>query len=224
MTRLSFKILMWNYFINAFIPLITTVAGAIRYGLTAVEVSALNGYLTDWNLKFAAYVNPLTNGPVTIDAINMAYKTGYPLVSSTRISIKDNTTIVLTSEEKRIMQIKDSSGHGGFLPVPNKAPVLACIAKEPLMLHFVALNPALPFKRAKPNGVDAIGIKTAIVREGEPAPPLSAYERQDDETETTFEMLFTADQVGKILFIIGFYLNPRGEAGQDGFTFSVKIM
>jgi len=48
--------------------------------------------------------------------------------------------------------------------------------------------------------------------------------RLDDETETIFEVLFTAGQVGKVAYIVAFYINSRGEAGNDSMPYIITIV
>lgn len=224
MTKLSFKIMRYNFFVNAFIPFVTTPAGILRYGLSATQVSSLNAFLIDWNLKFAAYVNPVTNSHVTVDAINAAYIEGFALTQSVRATIKNDTTITLTSEERAICNIKRPDSNPTPSRVPTFAPSITCIMQTSLMMNLVAINPELPFKRAKPSGIASIGFKIAIVDAGSRPPALTDYVRQEDETNTEFEMLFTDAQVGKVVYIIGFYINSRNQAGPDGIPCVVNII
>ena len=101
------------------------------------------------------------------------------------------------------------------------SPALACIFQSPLMLTFIAINPLLPFKKAKPFN---IGLKMAITDAGAPPPKPEAYIRQENETTTEFEMLFTSDQVGKTCYLIGFYIDAKGVAGKDGIPCVVTIV
>ena len=54
--------------------------------------------------------------------------------------------------------------------------------------------------------------------------PKSQAHRQEDETTTDFEMLFTTPQVNKVLYMIGFYINSKNEAGKDGLPFIITII
>jgi len=224
MITLSFKIMRYNYFVNAFIPFVTTTANAARFGLTTVQVAALTGFLSDWNTKMLAYVNPVTNGHLTVDAINAAYQNGFTLTQSIRGIIKRNTTITLTSEERLVLGLKRGDTTHTPAGIPKSAPAITCILQSSMNMTLVAIFPENPFKRAKPPGVAAIGFKTAIIKAGDPPPTLADYVRQEDETTSVFEMLFTAAQVGKTLYIIGFYINARNEAGADGLPYSVTII
>ena len=77
---------------------------------------------------------------------------------------------------------------------------------------------------AKPKGVSYLGLKIAITDAGAPAPKPEDYVRQENETVTDFEMLFTSSQVGKTLYIIGFYINSKNQAGKDGIHCIVTIV
>ncbi len=220
---LSLRILIYHIFVNVFIPLVVLPANVTRFGISATQLAALNAFLTDWNLKYAAYINPLTYGRVTINAIHMAYKYGFTLTQSIRIKIKTDTTITLTSQEMEICNIKPADTTRTPARIPRIAPSLACVAISYLMIKFVIINPLLLFKKAKPKGVDFIGYRTAITDAGAPPPTAADYETQEPVTETEFEMVFTADQIGKTLYIIPYYINSRNEAGPDGIPVVVTI-
>ena len=223
MTTLSFKILRYNFFVNAFIPYVTTPDAIIRYGLTTVQVDALNTFMKKWNNDFGNYVNPLSTSHIVIDTINGDYQKGFLLTQSIRSMIKNNTTITLSSEEMAVCEIfkPASSGSKG---IPKYSPALACYTQSALSLLFLAINPALIHSGAKPKGVSYLGLKIAITDAGAPAPSPKDYVRQENETTTDFEMLFTSDQVGKTLYIIGFYINSKGVAGKDGIPCVVTIV
>ncbi len=219
---LSFKILRYNFFVNSFIPYVTSPAGIIRYGLTTIQVDALNAFLKQWNNDFGNYVDPLSTSHIVVDTQNGDYASGFTLTQSIRNLISGNTTITLSSEEKAVCEI-DKSRSTGSKVIPKSSPSLACIIQSSLSLIFLAINPILMHSAGKPKGVSAIGLKIAITAAGAPAPMPGDYIRQENETTTDFEILFTSDQVGKTLYIIGFYLNGKGEAGKDGIPCIVTI-
>ncbi len=223
MTILSFKILRYNFFVNSFIPYVTTPDAILRYGLTDLQVAALNEFLKKWNDDFANYVNPLASSKIVIDTQNGDYQTGFTLTQSIRSLIKNNTTITLSSEERVVCEIS-KPGSSGTSGVPKYSPSIACMVQSSLSLFFLAINPALMHSGAKPPGIAAIGFKIAITDAGAPIPPPEAYVRQENETSTYFEMLFTSAQVGKTLYIIGFYINGKGVAGKDGIPCVVTIV
>ncbi len=224
MKNLSFKILTYNVFINNFIPFITSPTNVARFGFTATQVTAFTALLTSWNTKYADYINPLNFGSSTvIDAINTAYRAAFVVTQAARTQIVSNTTIVLTSAEKSMCNIKDRDNTRTPSGIPKNAPTLACIVIGMMMMRFAALNPLLPFKKAKPDYAHLIGVKIAVTGSGAAAPPDSAYVRLADETDTIFETLFTSDQIGKIAYVKVFYINSRGEAGPDSIPYIVTI-
>ncbi len=221
---LSFKILRYNYFVNSFISFIFTPAGILRYGWTPLQVSTGTDFMDLWNKHMDAYVGPLSNGHASVDAINADYLTGFTMTQGFRSQISGNSTITLTSDELLICNLKKASTGGSTTGIPKTSPALACYATSSLVLNFAAMNPAHLFKRAKGDGNDAIGLKMAITDAGAPPPKPEAYIRQEDETNTEFEMLFTSDQVGKTVYLIGFYINAKGVAGKDGLPCVVTIV
>ena len=198
-------------------------ANVIRFSLSAATVTALNSFLADWNTKFAAYVSPITNGRNTVDAINASYQAGFTLTQSIRAIIKNLVSIALTSEERSILNIKrpvSPSSTG----IPKDAPSLTSISITALVIKLLALNPSNPFKKGKPSGISLIGVKMAITNAGAPPPSLSDYVRQEDESITDFDMLFTSLQVGKTAYIIAFYINTRNQAGPDSLPYIITII
>lgn len=223
MKTLSFKILTYNFFVNSFIPYVTTPESIIRYGLTTVQVDALNAFLKKWNTDFANYVDPLSTSHIVIDTQNGDFQSGFVLTQSIRNLISGNTTITLSSEERAVCEI-NKPATGGSKGVPKYSPAFACYSQSSLSLLFSAINPALIHSGAKPKGVNYLGIKTAITDAGAPAPKPEDYIRQENESITDFEMLFTSSQVGKTFYMIGFYINSKGVAGKDGIPCIVTIV
>jgi len=219
----SFKLLRFHFFINSLIPYVLTPAGIIRYGITPTQATALANLLADWNAKFATYINPLTTGTIAVDAITTCYVDGYPLTQSIRTQVKANTTIVLTSQEKAVFNFKKAGSSSTPAGVPKGIPSLACIGQASQSIELLAINPALPFKQAKPDGVDAIGFTLAIVKPGSLAPARSTYVDQESETSTKSEMLFASASVGDIAYIISFYLNGTLQ-GKDSLPLIITIV
>jgi len=224
MFPLSFKILRYNFFVNAFVTYLVLPANVTRFSLSAATVTALNNFLSDWNTKFAAYVSPLTNGRNTVDAINAAYISGFSLTQSIRGIIKNLTGITLTSEERTILNIKRPDAAHSPSGVPKNAPCLTCISLTSLVAKILALNTDNLYKKGRPHGIALYGIKMAIVNAGDPPPADRDYQRQEDETITDFDMLFTSADVGKTAYVIAFYINTRNEAGPDSMPYIFTII
>ena len=222
--NLSFKILRFNFYVNSMIPFATTSGGITRYSLSTLQVTALTDFLLDWNAKLSSYVDPLTHGSVTIDAINDAYQTGFTLTTSIKNQVKNNTTITLSSQEKAVFGIRKQDTVKTSKGIPKSSPSITCVLQGYLSILLVALDPLNIFKRAKPSGVSLIGFKLAVTDAGAPAPKPEDYVRQEDETETVSEMLFTSEQVGKTAYIIGFYINSKGQAGKDSIPYIITII
>lgn len=220
---LSLRILVYNIFVNVFIPFVVLPANVTRFGISLTQVTALNNFLIDWNVKFADYINPLTYGRVSISAIHSAFAFGFPLTQGVRSRIKSDPTITLTTQEREICNIPLPDSSRKRSKIPTIAPALACIMVSYLLMKFVVINPFLLFKRAKPSGVSFVGYKTAITAAGAPAPKIEDYVTQEPVTDTEFEIPFTVDQIGKTLYIIAYYINSKNEAGPDSIPVMVTI-
>jgi len=220
--NVSFKILKFNLFVTHFIPFVTDPARVIRFGLSPTQVTALSDFFTDFGPKYKTYTDPVLYGPVAISAINQAYIDGFKLTQGIRANIKSDTTITLTSEERAVCNIKKPDSNPTSPGIPKYSPSLVCISRTALTMAIVAINTSNPFKKGKDKGVDAIGVKMAIVGAGT-VPQPADYVRLDDETSSEFDLLFTSGQVGKTAYIIGFYLNSHNEAGPDGLPLVITI-
>ncbi len=222
--NLSNLILRFNFYFIAFAEYINLTGVATRLGISATQKTEMNDKLTDFNDKILLYVAPDTNNPGTVNDMNIVYKESYILTERFKKQIKANTSVTLTGRDRLNLDIPQEKNRRGHIPVPDISPAVLCVQCVHLMMSFIAFDPTNPFKRAKPKDVASIGVKIAFANAdgGDPAP--EDYTKQDAEKQTEFEMLFTADQVGKKIYVICYYFNPRGEAGPDSLPCSVVII
>ena len=216
--------MVYKFFLDAFVTLVTLPANIIRFGITPSLSSDLTTNQTAFNTNFGLYVDPTTHSTPVVNDMNVSYMDCYRITEGIRRQIKANTTVVLTGLERLILAIPTPPPPRRHVATPDIEPVVVCVFKTELMLRFIAFDPTNPFRRAKPKDVSAIGIKTVIVNAGAPTPGIKDYIIQNPENLTEFEMLFTSDQVGKTLYIICYYLNGRNEPGKDGPVYSVTII
>lgn len=218
---ISAKILKYNFFMDQFIDFVTTPDNILRYGLTTTQVDALNVLRGTFQEDFKPYVNPLFNNPVVVNAMNTDYQNLFIQTQSVRFLIQNNPNITLSSQELAICQLKKHSKTTNSGAIPKMSPAICCIIQSSMMLTFIAVNPKLPFKKAKPF---TIGLKMAITEAGAPAPGPEDYIREENEEDTKFEMLFNSSQVGKTCYLIGFYIDSKGNVGKDGIPCIVTII
>ena len=214
--EIAIKLLVYNVFVRGFIPYVTTDDNKVRYGISATQASALTAFLTLWTSKYDVNVAPLTHTPGTESDLIDAYQTGFPLTNSIRGKIKLDTTITLSALERQVLDLPKPNPRRHHVDVPNYGPSFVCTGLIPLKATMAAINPDNVFKRAKPPGVDLIGVEMVITEFNAPVPKDEDYIRQSDENGTTFDVLFTNAQSGKRAYIRGFYINARGEESPRG--------
>src|ERR1039457_1187820 len=95
----SITLILYNIFLMYFVPYVTVTANRIHLGLSTDQTDQLNIYWTDFQAAFAAYLNPLTNGPVSTGTINGLYHVILPYVTAIQQQIKNNPTVILTIPE-----------------------------------------------------------------------------------------------------------------------------
>ena len=221
---LSVKIMLYNFFIRAFVPFVLIPANKLRFGITPDQETSLNNHLLKFTTNFDLYTDPAKHSEPVINDTNVAYQNAMTVVEGVRKQIKSNSTVELSGLDLVILNIPVSTPRRNHVNVPDKEPVVVCVMKSPLLMRFIAFDPTNPFKRAKPADVEAIGIKTAIVPTGSLPPNIKDYVIQTPENNTEFEILFNSAQVGQTFYIICYYLNNRNEAGKDGLPFSITII
>ena len=221
---LSVKIMLYNFFLRAFVPYVLIPANKVKFGITPDQVTNLGESLTDFTDNFDLYSDPETHDTPVINDMNVSYESCFLLTEGIRKQIKSNSTIVLSGLDRRMLNIPVPPPRRSHVKVPDIKPVVVCVFKTELLMKFIVFDPNNPFRKAKPPGVASIGVKVAITAAGAPAPGIKDYVVKTPENSTEFEMLFTADQVGKTFYIICYYLNARNEEGKDGLPYSVTII
>ena len=216
--------MVYNYFFQFFVPFVQKPENILRFGITPDQSDSLAFGLPDFGEKFKLYVDPHEYSTPVVNDMTVSYLSCLKTSDSIRKQIKSNPLIKLTGIERWILDIPTPAPYRAHVKVPDIQPAVVCVFQSAMFMKFVAFDPSAPFKRGKPKDVSSIGIKICIVDKGAPAPDIKDYINQTPEKNIEFEMLFTADQVGKTLYIICFYLNNRNEAGKDGLPFSVTII
>lgn len=221
---LSFRILLYNFFLAIFVPFVLKPANRIRFGVTPDQATNLTSALAIFTACFGLYVDPNSYSTPIVNDMNVAYFNCFQLTEAIRKQIKNNLLITLSGIERLILSIPVPVPRRNNVSVPDIQPVGVCILKASLLMRFICFDPTNPFRRAKPPGAFSIGYKTVIVPTGSPAPNIKDYIAQNPEKNTEFEVLFTSPQVGETLYIICYYISNRGEVGKDGPVYSVVII
>ena len=221
---LSNTILQFNFSFVAFTTYMNISGVSTRLGISAAQKTDMNDRSVDFNDKLLLYTAPDTHTTGSINDMNVAYKDCYALVEAFKKQIKSNNSVVLTGTDRDNLDMPEDKPRRGHIPAPSMSPAVLCVKISPLTMQFIAFDTTNPFRKAKPNDVGSIVIKMAIVGVGAPPPIETDYIKLDPVKQTEFELLFTAGQAGKMVYVICYYLNPRGEAGPESLPCSVKII
>ena len=120
--------------------------------------------------------------------------------------------VVLVGNDIEFLQINNNTKTVGKIPVTDFAPSLACILQEHLMARFFAMDPEHLYKTKKPPGAGSIGVKIAFTEQGAPPPKPEDYKGLLPEKKSVFDIIYPADKVKHIMYVIGYYISPTGEA------------
>ena len=222
--NLSNLILQFKLRFDAIVNYLSDVAIVARLAISADVMTGLADSKSTFDDSYKPYTNPNEqNSGVTSD-MNKAYIYSFTYCENLNTSIKTNPMVVLTGKDRLNLDIAEDRVRRNHVGVYNVAPAVISIIQYHLRMDFIAFDPTNPFKRGKPKDVHSIGIKVAYVKTGDPAPKPEDYKQLTPEKQTEFELLFTADQLGLTLYIIGFYLNNRNEAGPESIPYSIAII
>jgi hypothetical protein len=214
--------MQYHWFLKSFSNYINT--NYVRLGISSDQKDAIVLLWTNWVPKMNAYTDPNTYGSISITDINALYIATKFITTGVQGQVSSNPSVTLSGADYANLGIAKPKAHRTHVPAVRFAPIVTCISNTTLMPVFFAFNPSMPTKKKKPKDVAAIGVKIAFVGAGDPPPAAAAYVTQDSEGNTEFEMIVTADKVGKEMWIICFYISPTGEAGPDSAPFMVVIV
>jgi len=222
--NLSNLILQFNFYFIAFAAYINRTGVAARLGISTAQKTDMNDKAVTFNDNLLLYAAPDTHNSGSVNDMNVSYAECYALVEAFKKQIKANTSVVLTGADRINLGMPEDKPHRSRVPVPTITPAVLCVKISPLAMKFIAFDTTNPFKKGKPTDVGSVGVKMAIVGVGAPPPIETDYIKLDPVKQTEFELLFTAGQAGKMVYVICYYLNPRGEAGPESLPCSVKII
>ncbi len=219
--KLSTKILLFNFELKFFVAYI--VVNFADLFLTSDQKDEIQAMWTDWGTPFDAYTDPNTHNTITVTAMNDLYIANRSAVDGVKQQIKSNPSITLTALDYANLYIPKPKTTRSRIPAVGYAPVVSCISNSHLLPVFFVADPNHPAKRGKPKDVAAIGVKICYAGVGA-TPSADDYRIQQSEGRTEFEWPCPSDKVGKVLWVICFYLSPTGEAGPDSNPESITII
>ena len=220
--RLSIKILLYHFFFKAFVNYV--VANATRLQLTA-QATVLTTMWTAWMITFDLYTNPISRNTGIISDMNGLFNTNRLFTTGVQTSVVANPLVVLTGNDRLGLDTPIAKKPRTNIPVPSIRPNVSLMTKIALTMKIFIFDPAAPAKK-KPKDVSSCGYKMAIVRAGDPVPPVDSplFINQIPEKDSQFEIYFTLPQVGYTVYILAYYLNYRNEPGEVGEMFSAVII
>ncbi len=215
---LSAKYLEFHIRFMILVPYVSD--NAERLNLPESFIELLDEHWEDWEEEFNKYISPLTQH---LSDIAPQYSTCFEFLAGLRTRLKSDTAIKLNAADKQFLQINDNTKSVGKIPVTDFAPSLACIFQTQQMVRFFAFDQKHPHKKKKPEGAGSVGILTAYINQGDPAPKPDDYRMQLPEKKSIFELSYPAEKSKMVLYIKVYYISPTGEAGKESKPLTVVL-
>ena len=219
--KISIKILLYNFFLKAFVNYVA--ANAERLQLTA-QAPVLSGMWEAWSKVFDRYTDPAQINAGVISDMNGLFNTYHVFTEGIKNILKGNVAMVpLTGADRLSLDIPMDAKHRTKVPVTQVKPNVTSTGKSPLTINIFVFDPENPTKIPKPPGAGSIGYMIAIMPVGI-VPVLKDYVNQIPEKSSKFPKFFTLDDVGKQFWMIAYYLSPTNEKGENGEPFNTIII
>jgi len=220
MPKIPTEDLEFNSYINEAVPYLDT--NKVRLGVTVPNITQLNGYLTDWNLKF-----PLTQSDETCTT---------PLTKQKNLLRKQIETLLrkicadipesaLTIDDRTVIKMKKRDSNPTPAPVPVTIPGIDLKVGNGVQIviryRILSGEPGYTSNRKKPKHIKCMEFCYKI---GDPA-PVNANDCNLRVLISKIPYYLEIDPVnsGKILRGYGRWINTRNIPGIWSFIVSIRI-
>jgi hypothetical protein len=213
--KLSQKIMDFNTEANVFVKYITDPPTALRLNVASTQVTAAQTHLTDWTPKFVKYTDPNTHTEISVKGIQLEYEAFHPFILGLKKQIKNNQAVTLIEDDYKNLYIHEDAGRRAHVPRPVISPENDLVLQTHLRAQIFAHSP-LPEEKTYiklPADVEKIGRKLCITKVDDPEPDLSKYQNLESVGATTFDIIFSPDNLNAKAWVRTYYMNPRGEEG-----------
>lgn len=204
--------MLYNVFITYFVPWI--VIHFARLGVSTAQRDQLSTFLSDWAIKYEAYMNPATYSRVNTAEINNSYTIMNKYTSSLKQQIKSNPNVVLSVLDYVITLIHKDKKRRSSIPVPKQKCKIIVLLKSYLNTRFRVFDIDNQSSEAKPKDVKRIGVRMLLLLADSPEPTFAQLVRQPDEGTMIFDIPFTEDKDGMDGYISVCFLNDDGDEGE----------
>lgn len=187
----------------------TPIATAI--GLTTSQMTSFHGLVTDYNARLSAATDPSTRTKVTVEAKRISKAA---VLAGVRQLMKIVDAFPGTTNPQRAslgMRVRDVSPTPR--PAPATQPVVAVAGTGGGLAVLRLRDQTTPDKKAKPAGVFAALLSTAVTPADAPAPTFPPDTFNAVVTRTTHTLPLPPNSGGKRLWVQAQWINERGEPG-----------
>ncbi len=199
---------------KTFVEYATDPANVTRLKLGSTLPGELTSLRADWSDIYAKYLDPATHYLVIKD-ISDAYDTFHTKIQAVKAMLKANILITLISQDYTSLNIHEDAEKRAHVPRPGFAPANTVIKQTHLVVQIFTSNPNPPHEKETnlPEDVTKIGRKIAYGKPGENPPALDLYHHIEPIGSTIYEIIFSAENLGAMAYIMTCYMNNRGEEG-----------
>ena len=216
----------FNTQLNALKNWLANPINAGKAGISSPEVNTLLNGTTNWNTTFAAKkahdtaALPITEGKNTArDMVEPTMRAIYKIMRA-RVGLGSITTAeALAAGLAPVDSIATPAGQ------PTTHPVFTATPDQRLQHRLTWTDETTPGTKAKPAGVKEVEIRVAVVAQGQPAPAdpddYNYYTTRDASSPNIVE--YEPADAGKLAWIIGCWMNSKGERGPCSAAISETI-
>ncbi len=211
----------FNYQVNIAIPYLQ--ANADRLAISQELLTALKDGLAKWNSAYQVATNPATRTSIAIEKMHNVGNSLEKVYHQMQQYVKHLFDVPLNEDDHKFLFIKETKKRGST-PVPIIPPTIDVVSRKLLGVSLQISDPSLPAlnHRSLPKDVSNVNIFIAFVNTGE-SPTDADFHLYKTSGKATFDIAFDKDQIGKVAYISGEFLNSKGEAGPRSLPISVVV-
>lgn len=204
----------FSTFNNYLLIMVAYVAlNAVRLRIPIGQMADINDMNGDWTPLWAIYASPVTQTAGSITDLNTEYDTAHTYVNKLKMQLKHDMNVVLSGADRVAIGIPEDAGRREEIPAYGFAPSGSIVHQGHLIATVDVSSTEAGHENdgKRPVDVGRIGMKMLVVAADAPIPAANTFLPHPASGTVTMDFSFTADQVGKIAYVIFWYENPKGD-------------
>ncbi len=208
------------------VPYLLITGTPARLGVSTTRMASIttnNGILIG---KYGIYADPNTHTPASVANVKAIYDIFHPEILALRQQLKNDMDITLTGEDCAALFIHIDVEKRTKVPAPKFSPINHIEKRTHLVATVFTSNPNPPHdtEKSKPVDVAQIGRKMIIVELDEALPAQDKYVPLNSIGVTVYDIVFQLEEIGKVAYLITWYISPTGETGPVSDPLKINII